>query len=224
MKPKDDPQNAPLRRVLDQLSELCEHASLTGSHRGGEATAARAFNGVLASLLERGVVPPGMFDRVDEHSADFGSIGVQAQLLQAMIAEEEPSHRGEGLEAVVALAPFLDSRDLGALVRERMEGAQISDRVLTGLAPFLDSEALGDIVRRKIRRPEPPEAPAAPAPPTPAPAPTVDYRPMVAEAPHETLESLADQLRRPDLSMEDRQRIAMRLAELSYEQSVQAID
>lgn len=224
MKTNDELKNAPLRRVLEQLSELCEHASLTGSHRGGEATAARAFNGVLATLLEREVVPLGMFERVDEHSAEFGAIGVQAQLLQAMIAEEEPSHRGEGLEAVVALAPFLDSRDLGALVRERMEGAQISDRVLTGLAPFLDSDALGDIVRRKMRRPEPPAPPAAPAPPAPAQSPAPDYRPMVAEEPHDTLESLADQLRRPDLSMEDRQRIAMRLAELSYEQSVRAID
>jgi hypothetical protein len=224
MKDRNDPQNAPLRRVLEQLSELCEHASLTGSHRGGEASAARAFNGVLATLLERGTVPLGMFERIDENAADFGSIGVQAQLLQAMIAEEERPERGEGLEAVVALAPFLDSRDLGELVRERIEGAtQISDRVLTSLAPFLDSAALGDIVRRKMRHPEPPKAPAPPEPAAP-PRPAPDLRPMVAEEPHETLESLADQLRRPDLSMEDRQRIAMRLAELSYEQSVQALE
>ena len=39
-----------------------------------------------------------------------------------------------------------------------------------------------------------------------------------------TLETLAAELRRPDLTMEERQRIAMRLAELSYEQSTHALE
>ncbi len=226
-----------VRRILAELANTAEHASLTRSLGGGEKAAARAFNGALATLTSQGLVPEGMFESMSLDDADYGSLGVQARLLLACL-EDEPSPKrrrrdrdgasGEGLGAVVALAPFLDSGDLAQMLRERIdETVEVPDHLLTSLAPFLDSGDLGELVRRRMR-PRPPQAPTMPAAPdvpfTPSTLQRPDLRPVaVSEAPV-TLESLATELRRPDLSIVERQRIAMRLADLSYEQSVRAME
>ena len=231
----NNPQLDVARRVLSELAGMAEHASLTGSLRGGEKSAARAFNGALDALRTHEAIPDGMFERADPEAADYGSLGVQARLLLSILPAEREDRRerdggrrrnrddedeGGGLGAVVALAPFLDSEDLAQMLRERIdETTAVPDGLLTALAPFLNSGDLGELVRRRMR-PRAPESPQAPAaPPAPPAPPASDLRPVV-HAPA-TLESLANDLRRPDLTTEERQAIATRLAELAYEQAVQ---
>ncbi len=228
----NNPHIAVARRVLTELAGMAEHASMTGSLKGGQRAAAVAFNGALATIRAHDAIPDGMFEPLDPDAADYGSLGVQSRLLLAILQEEPEPRRGRrerdedergGLGAVVALAPFLDSEDLAQMVRERIdEAAEVSDGLLTALAPFLDSHDLGDLVRRRVR-PRAPQPPTPPVQPTPvAPEATIatppDLRPVVA--PSVTLEGLAAELRRPDLTAEERQRIATRLAELAYEQSI----
>lgn len=235
-----NPTPEALRRLLTELANTAEHASLTRSLAGGEKAAARAFNGALATLTAQGLVPDGMFQSLSLEDADYGTLGVQARLLLAMLPETEmqagkPKDRDRdgGLGALVALAPFLNSQDLSEMIAERLdESREVPDGVLTALAPFLDSHHLGNLVRRRARPGAPPAPPTPPMPPTPPDPPVAkptvakipDLRPApVSEAPV-TLESLAAELRRPDLSIEERQRIAMQLADLSYEQSIKALD
>lgn len=247
------------RRILAELSQMAEHASLTGGLQGGQRSAVQAYNGALETLRGQGIVPEGMFEPLQAEEASYGTLAVQARLLLAILPDEGREQRrrrdrrdsdDEGLGAVVALAPFLDSEDLAQMVRERInEAAEVSDGILTALAPFLDSGDLGQLVRRRMRPPvpkaadapeppRPPEPPRAPEPPVPphAPAPpqpsthpqiVAIVHPVVREQEDrepETLEDLVAQLRRADLTIEDRQRIATRLAELSYEQSVHALE
>lgn len=226
MKDQNDRHLNAVRRVLAEVAQVAEHGSLTGSYRGGARAAAQAYNGALAALSAKGLVPEGMFESLDLDHADFGHIGVQARLLLAVVEEpEEEAPAEEGLGSVIALAPFLNSQDLAQLVRERLRThTKVNDGFLTALAPFLDSEMLGELVRTRMnRRPAAPEPAPAPAPPSP-PEPPQDIRPAIHEAPPATLESLADELRRPDLTVEERQAIATRLAELSYDQSVRALE
>ena len=219
------------RRVLTELADMAEHASLTGSLRGGEKQAAQAFNRALEALSSQGLVPTGMFEPINTTQPDFGELGVQCRLLLAAISDEPEERSEAGFGEVIALAPFLKSEDLTKLVRDRMsESTKIPKGLLVGLAPFLDSEMLGDLVRRQIRPPVPPVPPVAPEPPVAPPVPVEDLRPAIhvvheiAEHHPETLESLAAQLREPDVSPEDRQRIATRLAELAYEQASRALE
>jgi hypothetical protein len=69
--------------------------------------------------------------------------------------------------------------------------------------------------------PKPAGAPApSPAPPTPAAEPTRDLVPAPEHAPaRPTLDELAIQLRRENLSQEERQAIAIQLAEIAHEQA-----
>ena len=254
------------RRILAELAEMTEHASLTQGLRGGEKAAAQAYNRVLASFSRTGAVAEGMFEPLDPEGTDFGTLAVQCRLLLAVVSgdrKREKDRPNERLDGVIALAPFLDSDDLGRMVMERLgESGTIPDGLLVGLAPFLESGMLGQIVRRNLRSPTPPSPPMATTPPPKSQGPLEDLETNIAKirdlartqtaerrdellaradefesrkeeyqgtltaaAPPEapaTLESLAAELRRPDLTMEERQRIAMRLAELSYEQSVQA--
>lgn len=215
------------RRILAELVEMTEHASLTRSLRGGEPAAAQAYNRVLATFVRNGIVPEGMFETASPDGAEYGILGVQCRLLMSAAspkkAKDEPRGDG-GFGELIALAPFLDSEDLGRMVMERLgDGGTMPNGLLVGLAPFLDSGIMGQIIRRRAKAPTPSEPPAPPEPAQVAPAPPApDLTPAFhADAAPESLESLVQTLKRPDLTPEDRTRIAMRLAELSYEQAVQ---
>ena len=230
-----NPQDTPIdvaRRVLAELAELAEHASLTRGLRGGEKSAAQAYNRVLATFIATERFPEGMFEPIEPETADFGQLGVQCRLLSAAMGAKAEAHPGESLGSIVGLAPFLDAKDLAELVRERIDGdVRVPESMLTALAPFLDSETLGSLIRRRPRPPVPPQPPTAPAhtsaPRTPAPPaePTITDRTLAfVDAPPENLETLASELRRPDLTPAERQRIATRLAELAYEHSTHALE
>lgn len=184
-----------VRRMLRELSDMCENASLTGALAGGAAHATARYNRMLETLEDEDVVPHGMFSKLDEQSTGFGQLAVDCRLLLASLREdEEPEEgrrsgrkgRGGGLGALIALAPFLDKDDLEKLVRERVtEAGPINDGILIGLAPFLNKGMLREIVNKRVATatgpvaPEPPSPPEPPTPPTP-PEPLPSARPAWA--------------------------------------------
>lgn len=233
-----------VRRMLRELSEMCENASLTGALSGGAAHATARYNRMLETLEAEAAVPPGMFSRLDEQSTGFGQLAVETRLLLASLKDEEDEEEGRhgrrgrrGLGALIGLAPFLDRDDLEKLVRERLEDSgPISDGLLIGLAPFLNKTMLREIVNRRVgvpappTPPEPPVPPAPPAPPAPGAAPAWEAPPAPGVPPppapepfaaglrgpvSEELSWLASRLADPGLTADERSRIAARLAELA---------
>lgn len=223
-----------VRKMLRELSDMSEHASLTGALSGGAAHATARYNRMLELLEEEQVVPPGMFGRLDEQNTGFGQLAVESRLLLASLQEEEDEPRGRhgqrgghGLGALLGLAPFLDKEDLEKLVRQRLEEAgPIGDQVLVGLAPFLNKDLLGEIISRRMtvsEPPSPPEPPAAPPSPPEPPTPPREAEPFAAwpgEKQNEELSRLAARLAEPGLPPEERSRIAARLAELARQPQV----
>ncbi|HEY0868699.1 MAG TPA: hypothetical protein VGE01_15040 [Fimbriimonas sp.] len=219
------------RRMLRELSEMAEHASLTGSMHGGEERAAARYNAVLRDLVANGAVSEGMFQPFNERDVSFAQLAVDSRLLLSSLEEDEDDEGEEraekkGFGTLIALAPFLNSGDLGNLVKERLEGAgKINEGILVGLAPFLDRETLGDVMRHRMGKPSAPAAPAVPAAPTP-PTPSRDivaHEDRTPETtPNEELSRLATRLAQPELSPEERSQIAVRLSELALQQGQMA--
>lgn len=82
---------------------------------------------------------------------------------------------------LVAMAPFLDSEDLAAMVTAHMEaGGEFDEGLLVALAPFLGSQTLGRLVKQRMMRgrvPAAPQAPQAPQAPEPQQAPAAPQEP-----------------------------------------------
>jgi hypothetical protein len=159
-----------LRRIcnlLQELADLSEHASLTGSLEGGSRRAARRYNAIVGHLEERSVIPEGVFQRLDEEEDGYDAVGVESKLLLGYIREEreegdeEPvivSVEGKrkkknkpDLDFIMGLAPFMDRRDVGRMVRAAMKGRQnIDPGIIMGLAPFIDRDEIGKLVREHL--------------------------------------------------------------------------
>jgi len=241
---KDKTKIAPYARLLRELAELAEHASLTGSLSDGENRAAERYNSVLSYFATEGLVPEGIFTRLAP-GCSYGDIGVEARMLLAYVEGQEKASAPKTEQVfdqgvLVRLAPFVDSGDLGRLVREHMKhNAHFDMNLLTSLAPFLDSGIMGEVIRDQLAQmanpapapapapaPEPPAAPAAPAPVVNAimhfSAPESSREIVPAEEEDEdpdSLEALAARLRQPNISNEERQEIAIKLAQIAHEQA-----
>jgi hypothetical protein len=195
--------NMALRRMLREIADLAENASLTGGLASGAPRAIRRYNAVLGQLVESGSVPKGIFEELNPETSDYGQLGVDARLLASYLKGQGESNGNGDTSMLIRLAPFIRGEDLALLVKEHIsKGSEISSNVITALAPFLGSEMLGELIRGRMVS-APAEAAAAPTPPTP---PTAQHA--------ESLQELLDQLRQPELSSEDRQRIATKIAAL----------
>ena len=198
-----------LRRMLREIADLAENASLTGGLSGGAPRAAQRYNAVLNQLVQSGSVPKGIFEEINVETAEFGQLGVDARLLGSYLKGQEGdngSSRGEA-SVLVRLAPFIRGEDLGALVRQQLaNGVNINSHVITALAPFLGSDQLGQLVREHMIADHAEHT---------AQSPTA---PVSTRLEGETLEELAEKIRRPEISREERDRIAARLAELAQSQ------
>lgn len=230
-----NPEIETLRQLLKELADLAEHSSLTGSLSQGASRAVQRYNAVLDRLVALGAIPEGLFTPLDA-STDYDGLGVEARLLASTLKNEKGAKfkdkgRREGHEpdasVIVRLAPFVDSADLTRLVREyRQRNAFFDENLITSLAPFLDRKMLGEIIRDHFmegEEPEPPAPPEAPRAPEPPEAPNRDLATtgrhtltVTEERRPETLVSLADRLRDPNLSNEERQSIALQLAQIAH--------
>ena len=150
-----------LRRLLKDIADLANHASLTGSLQGGVRTATRRYNTVIARLETLNVTSPGLFTALGDDTT-FDELGVEASLLAGYLKEDEqpPAERGGNNSS----APFINIvGDLGSLhgLEELKDlGKQIR-------------ESLPEWMRNRTAPPGLPEdVPTPPVPPTPPTPPT----------------------------------------------------
>jgi hypothetical protein len=118
-----------LRRLIKDIAELAQHASLTGALQGGASTAARRYNRVVARLEEIGVASPGMFDPLPENTS-FDEIGVEATLLAGYLKDDEGPARaggGNGPASINIIGGTLgdlegleELKSLGRMIRENL--------------------------------------------------------------------------------------------------------
>ncbi len=226
--------NSSLKRLVQEIADLAEHASLTGSLASGESRAVARYNSVLGHLAQAGAVPDGLFSQLDEELTSYGQLGVESRLLASFLDGKSRDERHEeGLlndsSVLVRLAPFVSGEDLGRLVREQLtNGVDIGTRTLTALAPFLDSSMLSELLRMHFPGVPKPHAPQAPPEPPSRPVPASAQAPAEpatrAVTPYEApssdqLADLAARLRQPDISPEERERISLELSELARQQA-----
>src|SRR5579859_659751 len=89
-----------LRRLLKEIAELAQSASLTGSLKEGAPSAVRRYNAVLQQLERLGALTPDFFSPMAE-TAGFDELGVESKLLAGYIKEDEldsesPLHSAHG--------------------------------------------------------------------------------------------------------------------------------
>ena len=163
-----------LSNLVSKIAELAEHVEQTGSFESGAQNSVKRYNAVVERLEAIEAVPAGMFPRLDE-DAKFGQLGAEATLLgsylQDMVEEEGSPAPGKGpdIHNLVALAPFLGSKELGQLVRERFlrgkgededegengeasEGGLPDLRTIVSLAPHMKSSDLAGLLQGYIAR------------------------------------------------------------------------
>jgi hypothetical protein len=188
-----------LCHVLAQLADMAEHASLTGALSGGEKRAVNKYNAILEKLAAAGRVPQGIYESLPEN-VGFSEIAVEARLL-ASHCQSNDDRQGETAQSasmLIRLAPFLDAKDLGTLVKEQLrQGRGMDPELLTGLAPFLEQSDLSDLIRRSIF--PPPQSPQSP------------HSPVREEAAEIRTEDVLDLLKNPHLSVEERDALIARL-------------
>lgn len=211
-------------RLLKEIAELAQEATLTGSMEGGTVRTIQRYNATLATLQERGTVPKGLFAPLPE-TANYGEVGVEAKMLVGFLKgegnDDEGHHKPKGGRADISiltrLAPFVDSHDLGALIAQySAQNMSLDPDTLAQLAPFLDRGTLGQLIQKHmIPHLRPAEAADAPEEPPAAPAPAPAPTPVPPAPQQDTVAELVAKLQSGDLSEERRQQVLARLAELT---------
>jgi hypothetical protein len=160
---------------LRKMAEMAEHTEQTGSFESGiRNNYVKRYNAIVEHLEEMDVVPEELFPRLDDE-ADSGQLGAEAMLLADYLAdfleETPPPNAGRGnkpdMGLMVALAPFLESKELSNLVRASLAGTpppageapeeNAADagpdlQALVGLAPHIDSGTLAELVQAHLAR------------------------------------------------------------------------
>jgi hypothetical protein len=197
------------RRMLRELADLAEHASLTGSLSDGKARAIARYNALLAHLIQEGILRDGLFTPLGSDST-FGDVGIESRLLATHLGDDgdhrKDKRRGEDSSVLLRLAPFVDAADLTKLVREQMRcHADFDMDLLTSLAPFLEQSMLGELLHQHLEA-----AHAAHAMPTAEPAATrppetaANPMPVASEQQQSTPEDILELLKNPHLSDSER--------------------
>lgn len=169
------------RRLLGEIADMCEHATLTGSLEGGEPRTAQRYNALLKRLIESQLVPSGLFSSLPDNSK-FGEIGVEAKMLASYLPSNKLKDKGgdnSDRNIIIRLAPFVHKEELAMLIRDHAsKGGGLDVNTLSSLAPFLGSDMLSELLRDHLAKstadvkatapqpPTPPKPPAQPASPT----------------------------------------------------------
>lgn len=200
------------RRLLNEIADLCDHASLTGSMASGARRTAERYNAVLQRLVEASEVPDGIFSAVPE-AADFGEVGVEARMLAGSLSREEKhkykEEKDENRSIIMRLAPFIGQAELRDLVKQHAKnGTHLDLNTITALAPFLGQEYLSEIVRENFLKPNHEAAPSDP--PTP-PEPPMNRTPVPMEPNEQGIGHLLDMLQDPSIPERERQLLIERI-------------
>jgi len=158
----------PLSRFLQEIAQIAEDAAMTGQMQGGLRRLIDRYNAVLTQAVAENLVPVGMFQPLGSDDG-FEDLNIEARLLRSSLSAPERPAEKENPRMdpghLVRLAPFLNSEDLGRLVRSATASKTHFDaNLVVSLAPFLDQESLGEIVResllgQKSAEPQEPEEP-----------------------------------------------------------------
>jgi hypothetical protein len=204
------------RRVLDELAELANHASLTGALSDGRARAIRKFNVIVENLEDHGYIPEDVFEELPD-DASFGDLAIEARMLAAQISEKKSKRKGDP-GVLLRLAPFVGQEALGDLVREQMrQNADFDMDLVANLAPFLNQEMLSNLVRQNLEdigKGSDDGAPARTEPntaQTTSPSPSVDRAPDKVQSESQRPEEMLALLKNPHLTEEERAEIIRRL-------------
>lgn len=211
-----------IRRMVREIAELAENASLTGALPGGAPAAIKRYNACIERLIDLGVLPDGFFKNLDPATTSYDELGVEARLLASYIRDAQKGNGGRDPEMgiILRLAPFVDRSDLSTLIRDSMaKGVEIDSHTLSNLAPFMDRGFLGELIRNSLRKSKEPEkASPQPSPAQPNPSTEIVAVPEPEKPRFDSVDDLIAELSRPGLTPEERKEIAMRLARASQEQ------
>lgn len=190
-----DPNQKELKRIhrlLRQMAETVEHASLTGSLQQGGGQAIQQYNSIVARLEQIGEIPAGFFPPLTP-DIPFDGIGIAAGNLAAYIEdaieEENPQSNGGSdrehrvdspsfsvnIGGPVTLGDLESLRSLGDILRNNMP-----DWIKDKLPGKEGEEKTVDVTAEPTGATASP-APAPPAPPAP---PTVNRLTAISDAPH----------------------------------------
>ena len=213
------------KRLLNEIADLCEHASLTGSLASGNRRVAERYNSVLLNLERLEILPTGIFVALDP-SATFDDIGVEARMLAAYCNKDKrrkhERHEESGTSLLLRLAPFVRQEELGQLIREqRQVGATMDLDTIANLAPFLGQDILSDLLREQLVNQSAPKSPEAPMPPSEPKSPETrtsfgiqrqETSSLLPVAPtDESLDDLLNLLKSQYLSDEEREALVERV-------------
>ncbi|HEY3282273.1 MAG TPA: hypothetical protein VGN26_08380 [Armatimonadota bacterium] len=187
-----------LRRLLKETARMAEHASLTEALPNAAKGAVQQYNSVLTYLENSEELPPGLFAHLDG-DASFDSVGLASAQLAAYLDDDEP---------------------------EREKAAKVSgDRVnvhIGNLSGLKDLQGLGEIIREHLPEwlksqtssgdPKQEEATA------PEAISLSEVESRLAEV-GARLQAAAEQLRRGDLSDDERASLADQLSQFGQEQA-----
>lgn len=202
------------RRLLVQIGDMCDHASLTGTMADGARRTAERYNVILRRLEDAGAVGNGLFDALPE-GVGYGEIGVEARMLAAYLKTDDKHKHGDEWSGernmIVRLAPFIGAAELQQLIQDQAAaGSSFDIHTITALAPFLGPEYLSKIVRENLLKSEAPATSPDPAPSPPAAPPRAEM-PVPVEPANRGISHLLDLLQDPALPERERQHIVDRI-------------
>ena len=203
------------RKLLLEIADLCDHATLTGSMASGARRTAERYNAVVTRLGNAGEIPTGLFEPLPE-TADFGEIGVEARMLGGYLSDGDKRRyrddKDESRSIIVRLAPFIGQAELRDLVQQHAKrGKALDPNTITALAPFLGQEYLSEIVREHLLKPEHAERPADPSAAPQSSTSEPDRTPAPIEPNEQGIGHLLDMLQDSSLPELDRREIIERI-------------
>lgn len=199
-----------IRRMLLETARMAKEASLTRSLEKGARTSVLQYNHVLQHLEKLGAVPAGFFAALPE-DATLDDVGIASAQVASYLEDDEderPRERQHGHHSGNVNVSIGGLRDLKEL-KELKELGQII------------REQLPDWMRGRMPEASAPPPPHAPQPPNAAEAGTThlsELESRLAEV-GAKLQTVAEQLRRGDLTDTQRAELADQLSRLGQEQA-----
>jgi hypothetical protein len=185
-----------LRRLLREIADLAQHSSLTGSLQNGAPSAVRRYNAVLSQLEQQGMVPDGLFQPLADGTG-FDELGVESALLAGYLkefTEDTPKPTPSNHNSPVFNIGMNGLKDLEAL------------------------RDLGKVIREQFGNLAGGQAQSEPEAEASGPATLSEVESRLAEV-GAKLQAVAEQLRRDDLTDEQRIELAEQLSRLGQEQA-----
>jgi hypothetical protein len=203
-----------IRRMLRETARMAKEASLTQALAKGVRTSVAQYNHIVQHLEKLEAVPTGFFPPLPDDAA-FDDVGVASAQLASYLQEDEeeqpraphgPGHGNGNVHVNIGglrdLKDLKELKELGQIIREQ-----------------LPDWMRGKMPANPFTPPHPgPPPPGAPHPHEAGPSTLTDLESRLAEV-GSKLQTVAEQLRRGDLSDEQRASLADQLSRLGQEQA-----